>query len=183
TCALPISRKGSSRRWPWSGCEAGEDARALSCRNDTSLTGPCLTTCSTPVGADIAFHQQDDPHRHAASVGKTHDGRYLRTRRGMTEECREGGLHSMGMSRTGERTGHRRRLLAFWLAIALLFLPAGVSVASAQSGESVEWAEYNVELAVNEDGTIHVTETQVVEFDGRFRTGFADIPTDQIEEL
>lgn len=89
----------------------------------------------------------------------------------------------MVMSRTGDRTGQRRRLLAFWLAIALLFLPAGVPVASAQSGESVEWAEYNVELAVNEDGTIHVTETQVVEFDGRFRTGFADIPTDQIEEL
>jgi hypothetical protein len=89
----------------------------------------------------------------------------------------------MTMSRTGDRTGQRRRLLALWFALALLILPAGVPVANAQSGASVVWDEYNVELVVNDDGTVHVTETQVVQFDGRFSTGFADIPTGQIDEL
>lgn len=60
--------------------------------------------------------------------------------------------------------------------VALLFGQVGAPFAAAQSGNRVVWDEYNVDFDINDDGTVHVTETQVVEFDGRFSTGFADIP-------
>lgn len=78
--------------------------------------------------------------------------------------------------------GHRIPLLALLALLLALLAPLGVTPAVAQSS-SVVWDEYNVELHVRQDGTVHVVETQVVEFDGRFSTGFADIPTAYVEGL
>jgi len=84
-------------------------------------------------------------------------------------------------------TGPRYRLLPFGLLVlALLVLAAGfgkVPGISAQSENSVTWREYNVDFVINQDGTVHVTETQVVEFDGRFSKGFADIPLTGMDDL
>lgn len=88
----------------------------------------------------------------------------------------------MVKSMTGQVAGRWGRV-AIWIAIVAIVLSMIPVEAGAQSGASVVWDEYNVDLEVNEDGSVHVTETQVVQFGGRFRTGFADIPTGQIEEL
>lgn len=82
-------------------------------------------------------------------------------------------------SRFGGRT---IPLLVLGALLLALLVPSGAMPAAAQSS-SVVWDEYNVELRVREDGTVHVVETQVVEFDGRFSTGFADIPTAYVEGL
>lgn len=81
------------------------------------------------------------------------------------------------------RFGGRHVPLLAILALAwALLATASFAPVHAQSS-SVVWDEYNVDLEVREDGTVHVTETQVVEFDGRFSTGFADIPTAYVEDL
>ncbi len=73
-------------------------------------------------------------------------------------------------------------LLALFVLLLAMLAPVGARPAAAQSS-SVVWDEYNVDLQVRQDGTVHVVETQVVEFDGRFSTGFADIPTAYVESL
>lgn len=64
--------------------------------------------------------------------------------------------------------------------LSLLLLPMS---ALAQSTSSVVWDRFDVEIDVANDGTFRVTETQVVQFDGRFRTGFANIPLAQVEDI
>src|SRR4051812_6837787 len=73
---------------------------------------------------------------------------------------------------TGRR-GAFLALLAFVLIAGLAFMPLGH--ASAQSN-GVTWKNYDVTIDVQQSGTFHVTERQVVQFDGRFSTGFATIP-------
>lgn len=67
-----------------------------------------------------------------------------------------------------------------WLAVVLLFLAVAGSTgtrAYAQSSYEVEWAQYDVAIDVLEDGTMHVTETQQIEFNSSgYQNGFADIP-------
>jgi uncharacterized protein (TIGR04222 family) len=64
-------------------------------------------------------------------------------------------------------------MMAGWLALA--------GTAAAQ--DPVVWEQYDVSLDVREDGSIHVTEDQVIRFNGTYRFGFADIPLDRIEDL
>lgn len=66
-----------------------------------------------------------------------------------------------------------------WLAIVLLFVAiAGAAPAGAQdSSDEVEWSQYDVAINMLEDGTLHVTETQQIEFNASgYQSGFADIP-------
>lgn len=68
-------------------------------------------------------------------------------------------------------------ILVAMVALAL------VPVVTAQSGDDVVWDTYNVDFRINTDGTVHVVETQVVQFNGRFGQGFADIPLGQVEDI
>lgn len=68
-----------------------------------------------------------------------------------------------------------------WLAIVLLFLAIAGTMATPaaaqDSSDEVEWSQYDVAIDVLEDGTMHVTETQQIEFNGSgYQNGFADIP-------
>lgn len=75
------------------------------------------------------------------------------------------------------------------LAIVLLsmvsltaLLPSYPALAQADD-DSVVWTDYDVAIDVREDGTMHITERQVVEFDGYFSNGFANIPLNRVEEI
>lgn len=71
--------------------------------------------------------------------------------------------------------------MAFLLVVSFL---AGIPLAgTAQSESGVVWERYDVTLDVQSDGTIHVTEYQVITFDGRFRAGTASIPLSRIEDI
>ncbi|MBA2276226.1 MAG: DUF2207 domain-containing protein [Chloroflexia bacterium] len=73
----------------------------------------------------------------------------------------------------------RAALVVLLLALALLAaLPA-----AAQSDRDARWQRYDVALDLRADGTFHVTETQTVAFEGRFRAGFAIIPLDRVDSL
>lgn len=67
------------------------------------------------------------------------------------------------------------------LCASMVAVPSIVAAQSA--GQSLEWSRYDVDLDVQANGDVQVTETQVVQFDGRFRTGFANIPLDQVESI
>lgn len=67
--------------------------------------------------------------------------------------------------------------------ILMLVVLAAVPAVTAQSDDQVVWDTYNVDFTIREDGTVHVVETQVVEFNGRFTQGFADIPLTGVEEI
>lgn len=76
----------------------------------------------------------------------------------------------------------RTRLLLAWSLVAAILL-IGPIATTAQSSRSVVWDRYDVAIDVRSDGTIHVTETQVVQFDGRFSTGFAVIPLARVDDI
>ncbi len=79
----------------------------------------------------------------------------------------------------------RNRSFVALLVLALLALVAAsmpVDTAS-QESRSAFWREYNSEITVNEDGSFHVVETQLVAFNGTFRFGSRVIPTDRMEGI
>jgi Predicted membrane protein (DUF2207) len=86
---------------------------------------------------------------------------------------------------------HRRQVPIFrFLAIAVLLGSASMAVstrtegAEAQFGRSVAWDRYDVTLDLRPDGSYHVIERQVVDFEGGpFSTGFADIPMGRIDDI
>jgi len=70
--------------------------------------------------------------------------------------------------------------------VALMALFAAFAVPTtilAQSTSDVVWDSYDVTIDVREDGTMHVTERQVVLFDGRFSNGFANIPLSNVVSI
>jgi uncharacterized protein (TIGR04222 family) len=71
-----------------------------------------------------------------------------------------------------------RRLLGIGLAVGLLLLLLLPNVAEAQSaaGRSVTWQRYDVDLAIQADGSVNVTETQAIAFSGTYQSGFRSIP-------
>lgn len=89
--------------------------------------------------------------------------------------------------RSWQRRWQRRwtgAALALMALTALLGLVGSLAApVAAQSSSGVRWSTYNVSLDVADDGWIHVTEYQVVEFDGLFRKGFANIPIAQIDDI
>ena len=90
------------------------------------------------------------------------------------------------MTTTASRSRQRRwigALLALMLLAALGMLSLPAAQVTAQGTSDVRWDTYNVSLDVTDDGWVHVTEYQVVEFNGLFRKGFADIPLAQIDDI
>lgn len=67
-----------------------------------------------------------------------------------------------------------------WLAVVLLFTVIVLGpkpAAQAQDSAEVEWTNYDVAIDVQPDGTMHVTETQEIAFNGSgYQNGFADLP-------
>jgi Predicted membrane protein (DUF2207) len=69
------------------------------------------------------------------------------------------------------------------LAILVLLLGATGTSVAAQSNREVRWEQYDVALDLRQDGSLHVTESQTVEFRGRFQAGFATIPLSNVEQI
>ena len=72
-----------------------------------------------------------------------------------------------------------------WLAVLVMLVASSllmVQPAGAQSS-AVVWEQYDVDIDVRQDGSFHVVEDQVVEFNGSFSTGFADIPLTRVDEI
>jgi hypothetical protein len=66
------------------------------------------------------------------------------------------------------------------LIAALLALILVSPTASAQSSpRSVEWQNYNVDLALQNDGSVAVTESQTIDFHGTYQQGYRVIPLDR----
>lgn len=70
-------------------------------------------------------------------------------------------------------------------ALIMLFtaLPDRDGGGSGARSSGITWETYDVTIDVREDGSIHVTEYQEVEFDGTYTAGFAEIPMDRIESI
>ena len=67
---------------------------------------------------------------------------------------------------------------AWLLAILLLILASGT--ASAQTANrSVDWQRFDADLAWQTDGSLIVTETQTIDFQGTYQQGFRVIPLDR----
>src|SRR5438270_14047497 len=70
-------------------------------------------------------------------------------------------------------------------AITLLLviaLQVGAPTAAAQ-GRNVAWNRYDVDLDVQPDGSVQVTETQTIHFQGTYQQGFRVIPTDRVTRI
>ena len=74
-----------------------------------------------------------------------------------------------------------------WIAILLLVAALGSSAGAAYASGSLYWDRYDVDIAVNPDGTLRVTEVQTIVFvNGSFHVGLASIPlarTDSIYDV
>lgn len=70
-------------------------------------------------------------------------------------------------------------LLTLLTVLALLVAPGP---AAAQE-PPVIWHTYDVTLDLGEDGTVHVTEDQVIQFNGEFSTGWATLPMREGETI
>ena len=70
------------------------------------------------------------------------------------------------------------------LLLPLCILGMALDVETASAATDVTWERFDVDLQVREDGSVHVTETQVIEFGGRtFSSGFAVIPMERIDAI
>jgi len=65
------------------------------------------------------------------------------------------------------------------LVVAVVLLLA----AAPQPQQAVTYERYEVELLLREDGSIKVTETYRLRFEGTFQEGFAEIPLDRAEDV
>ncbi len=73
---------------------------------------------------------------------------------------------------------HRRVLI---LAVAALVLLSLAAVPDPQ--RSVTYERYDVAIEIQRDGSLLVTETYQLRFQGEFRTGFAEIPLDNVTDI
>ncbi len=75
----------------------------------------------------------------------------------------------------------KRALLATPMALLLLIVAiVGGAPAIAQSTtRSVTWQRFDVDLDVRPDGSLNVTETQVIQFTGTFQEGYRVVPLDR----
>lgn len=72
-----------------------------------------------------------------------------------------------------------KRLLVY-LSVVLAVLALG---AAPQPQRSVTYDRYDVDIGVQSDGSLLVTETYQLRFEGEFRTGFAEIPLDFVTDI
>ncbi|HEU0165420.1 MAG TPA: DUF2207 domain-containing protein, partial [Thermomicrobiales bacterium] len=72
----------------------------------------------------------------------------------------------------------RPSVLLRWLAVAGLALALAMAmlpIGRASAADTVTWKNYDVTIDVQQNGDYHVSERQIVEFDGQFSHGFADL--------
>jgi uncharacterized membrane protein YgcG len=74
-------------------------------------------------------------------------------------------------------TGFARAIGAVFLLLCL-GLGAAVSVAAQGAGRSVAWQRFDVDLAVLQDGSVNVSETQAIQFSGTYQQGYRLVPLD-----
>ena len=68
------------------------------------------------------------------------------------------------------------------MAIGLLFLIAlaiALPVSAQSAGRSVTWQRFDVDLDLQRDGSVHVSETQAIAFNGTFQAGYRIVPLDR----
>ncbi|HET6320294.1 MAG TPA: DUF2207 domain-containing protein, partial [Chloroflexota bacterium] len=63
-----------------------------------------------------------------------------------------------------------------------MLLFAATPLAHAQQ-RSVTWSRYDVDIDVRSDGTMRMSETQTINFQGTYQQGFRVIPTDQVTSI
>jgi hypothetical protein len=64
------------------------------------------------------------------------------------------------------------------VCVPLLFASAGALPALAEGGaRSVTWQCFDVDLNIQRDGAVNVTETQVIQFSGTFQSRYPHCPT------
>src|SRR5215203_1167364 len=86
---------------------------------------------------------------------------------------------------TINQTARVRFALVFFGAMLVACFGLASGAARAQSGGSVIWDRYDVEIDVQDDGTFQVTERMEVTFSGshEYTFGYAEIPLDRVEEI
>ncbi len=74
-----------------------------------------------------------------------------------------------------------RRWAALLVLVPLLLgvLMAPASALAQSSGKSVSWQSYDSDLTVQSDGSLNVSETQTINYNGTFQTSYQIIPTDR----
>ncbi len=75
---------------------------------------------------------------------------------------------------------------ARWLVVMLGLVAVLAFLLPPDAGaqdSGVVWDQFDVTIDVRSDGTMHVTEYQVISFDGQFSAGFATIPLTRISEI
>ena len=75
----------------------------------------------------------------------------------------------------------RRALSALLVFVAIE--AAAPALVTAQQQGSVTWSSYDVDLNVHSDGSVQVTETQQIRFQGTYQQGFRLIPTDRVSDI
>jgi uncharacterized membrane protein YgcG len=73
----------------------------------------------------------------------------------------------------------QRRLLTFLLAALVLLSLA----AAPEPQRSVTYERYDVDIAIQADGSLLVAETYQLRFEGEFRAGFAEIPLNYVSDI
>ena len=78
----------------------------------------------------------------------------------------------------------RRAVLLLILIATMLVTGLGIGSPRLAAAKSVTWRNYDVMLTLNGDGSFHVVERQVVDFEGGpFSYAFADIPLTRVEDI
>lgn len=74
-----------------------------------------------------------------------------------------------------------RRLHAVAAAalLALLTFASTIPALAQSGGRSVTWQRFDVDLDIQRDGSVNVTEAQVIQFNGTFQSGFRVVPPDR----
>lgn len=69
------------------------------------------------------------------------------------------------------------------VSVFLVLVATMASGVPASAEDSVSWQTYDVTVDVREDGSLHITESIEVEFDGVFTEGHRSIPMERIESI
>jgi len=69
-----------------------------------------------------------------------------------------------------------------WLLLALALL-ASLGAAPQPQQDTVTYERYDVYIDIQADGSLLVAEVYQIRFEGKFRTGFAEIPLAHIDEI
>lgn len=75
------------------------------------------------------------------------------------------------------------RMFNIMLALFMVLCALPVVVSAQEEGPQVTWDTYDVTIKINEDGTLRITESIVIDFHDSFRQGERSIPMNQIESI